>query len=151
MVRMTGSEYLAEVIKRQGSTHVFFKPTIILETMAALEDTDIRRVVTHGEKAAAYMADGYARASRSAAFCAAQNVGAANLAAGLRDAYMAHSPVVAITGGVLSGRVHAHITFTDDEIAFGGHLEPECKVLTFVNIYMGVLEADDDMSAWDTF
>ncbi len=99
MVRMTGSEYLAEVIKRQGSTHVFFKPTIILETMAALEDTDIRRVVTHGEKAAAYMADGYARASRSAAFCAAQNVGAANLAAGLRDAYMAHSPVVAITGG----------------------------------------------------
>ena len=99
MVRMTGSEYLAEVIKRQGSTHVFFKPTIILETMAALEDTDIRRVVTHGEKAAAYMADGYARASRAAAFCAAQNVGAANLAAGLRDAYMAHSPVVAITGG----------------------------------------------------
>jgi predicted DNA-binding protein with PD1-like motif len=59
--------------------------------------------------------------------------------------------VVAITGGVLSGRVHAHITFTDDETAFGGHLEPECKVLTFVNIYMGVLEADDDMSAWDTF
>jgi thiamine pyrophosphate-dependent acetolactate synthase large subunit-like protein len=46
---MTGSEYLAEVIKRQGSTHVFFKPTIILEAMAALEDTNIRRVtVTHG-------------------------------------------------------------------------------------------------------
>ena len=45
------------------------------------------------------MADGYARASRAPTFCAAQNVGAANLAAGLRDAYMAHSPVVAITGG----------------------------------------------------
>ena len=59
--------------------------------------------------------------------------------------------VVAITGGVLSGRVHAHITFTDDKIAFGGHLEPECKVLTFVNIYMGELEAGDDMSKWDTF
>ncbi len=99
MPRMTGSQYLAEVIKRQGATHVFFKPTIILETMAALEDTNIRRVVTHGEKSAAYMADGYARASHTAAFCAAQNVGAANLAAGLRDAYMAHSPVIAITGG----------------------------------------------------
>ena len=36
MPRMTGSQYLAEVIKRQGATHVFFKPTIILETMAAL-------------------------------------------------------------------------------------------------------------------
>jgi uncharacterized protein len=59
--------------------------------------------------------------------------------------------VVAITGGVLSGRVHAHITFTDDKIAFGGHLEPDCRVLTFVNIYLGVLESDEDMSKWDTF
>lgn len=59
--------------------------------------------------------------------------------------------VVAITGGVLSGRVHAHITFTDDKIAFGGHLEPGCKVLTFVNVYIGELEADEDMSKWDKF
>jgi acetolactate synthase-1/2/3 large subunit len=56
-------------------------------------------VVTHGEKAAAYMADGYARASRKPGICMAQNIGAANLAAGLRDAYMACSPVIAITGG----------------------------------------------------
>jgi acetolactate synthase-1/2/3 large subunit len=54
--------------------------------------------MTHGEKAAAYMADGYARAAHRAGVCMAQNVGAANLAAGLQDAYLAGSPVIALTG-----------------------------------------------------
>jgi acetolactate synthase-1/2/3 large subunit len=72
---------------------------MLLQAMAEMEDMNIRRVVTHGEKAAAYMADGYARASRRPGVCMAQNIGAANLAAGLRDAYMACSPVIAITGG----------------------------------------------------
>ena len=57
------------------------------------------RIHTHGEKSAAYMADGYARASGRPGVCMAQVVGALNLAAGLRDAYLAHSPVIAITGG----------------------------------------------------
>jgi acetolactate synthase-1/2/3 large subunit len=45
------------------------------------------------------MADGYARASGKPGICMAQVIGALNLAAGLRDAYLAHSPVIAITGG----------------------------------------------------
>src|ERR1041385_614571 len=45
------------------------------------------------------MADGYARATRRPGFCMAQNIGSTNLAAGLRDAYMACSPVIALTGG----------------------------------------------------
>ena len=44
------------------------------------------------------MADGYARAAHRPAVCMAQNVGAVNLAAGLQDAFLAQSPVVAITG-----------------------------------------------------
>ena len=44
------------------------------------------------------MADGYARASGKVGVCMAQSVGAANLAAGLQDAYLARSPVVAFTG-----------------------------------------------------
>ncbi|TMH42914.1 MAG: thiamine pyrophosphate-binding protein, partial [Betaproteobacteria bacterium] len=48
---------------------------------------------------AAYMADGYARASGKPGICMAQVVGALNLAAGLRDAHLAHSPVIAFTGG----------------------------------------------------
>ena len=45
------------------------------------------------------MADGYARATGKPGVCMAQVIGALNLAAGLRDAWLAHSPVIAITGG----------------------------------------------------
>ena len=99
MPMMTGSRFFAEAMQAYGVTHIFFVPTMLLQAMAEMEDMNIRRVVTHGEKAAAYMADGYARASRKPGICMAQNIGAANLAAGLRDAYMACSPVIAITGG----------------------------------------------------
>ncbi|MGZ5828416.1 MAG: thiamine pyrophosphate-binding protein, partial [Xanthobacteraceae bacterium] len=44
-------------------------------------------------------ADGYARASGRPGICMAQVIGALNLAAGLRDAWLAHSPVIAMTGG----------------------------------------------------
>src|SRR5262245_65275549 len=99
MPRMTGNRYFAEAVHAAGTTHVFFVPTIMLPAMADMEDMGIRRVVTHGEKAAAYMADGYARASRRPGLCLSQTIGSANLAAGLRDAFMACSPVIALTGG----------------------------------------------------
>jgi acetolactate synthase-1/2/3 large subunit len=72
---------------------------MLSRALAEMDNMPIKRVLTHGEKAAAYMADGYARASGRPGICAAQAVGAANLAAGLRDAYMGHSPVIALTGG----------------------------------------------------
>ncbi len=109
MARMTGDRYFAEAIHGYGVSHVFFVPTIMLPSMAAMEDLDIRRVVTHGEKAAAYMADGYARASGRPGLCLAQAIGAANLAAGLRDAYMAGSPVIAITGGPEPDSRYRHV------------------------------------------
>src|SRR5581483_1549564 len=62
-------------------------------------ETGIKRLHVHGEKAAAYMADGYARASGRPGICMAQVIGALNLAAGLRDAWLAHAPVIAMTGG----------------------------------------------------
>jgi acetolactate synthase-1/2/3 large subunit len=64
-----------------------------------MDKVGVKRVVTHGEKAAAYMADGYARASRRPGICLSQDIGTTNLAAGVRDAHMACSPVIAITGG----------------------------------------------------
>ena len=98
MTRMTGGRFLAETMKGYGVTHAFFVPSIIRRAVAEMEQVGIRRIVTHGEKAAAYMADGYARASHRPGVCMAQSVGAANLAAGLQDPYLAGSPVIAITG-----------------------------------------------------
>jgi len=95
-----GAEVIADMLKGYGVTHVFMVPAVLRRTFAEMERrTTIARVHCHGEKSAAYMADGYARASGKPGICMAQVIGALNLAAGLRDAYLAHSPVIAITGG----------------------------------------------------
>ena len=97
---ITGAQCLAEMLAGYGVSHVFMVPAVLRRTFAEMERrTSIARIHTHGEKAAAYMADGYARASGKPGVCMAQVVGALNLAAGLRDAYLAHSPVIAFTGG----------------------------------------------------
>ncbi|HWZ72713.1 MAG TPA: thiamine pyrophosphate-binding protein [Casimicrobiaceae bacterium] len=100
MARMTGAQALAQMLQGYGVSHVFMVPAVLRRTFAEMERrTKIKRLHTHGEKAAAYMADGYARASGRPGVCMAQVVGALNLAAGLRDAWLAHSPVIAFTGG----------------------------------------------------
>ncbi|MHB9098809.1 MAG: thiamine pyrophosphate-binding protein [Syntrophales bacterium] len=95
---ITGARFIAETLKGYGITHVFLVMAILRKTMVELEELNIKRIVTHSEKAAAYMADGYARISRKPGICMAQSVGAANLASGLQDPFLAHSPVIAITG-----------------------------------------------------
>ena len=94
----SGAEYLAEALHAHGVTDVFFMEAILRRTLIQLEKHGVRRIMAHSEKAAAYMADGYARACGKVGICMAQSVGAANLAAGLQDAYLARSPVIAMTG-----------------------------------------------------
>jgi len=102
MAKMTGAQVLAEMLSGYGVTHIFKVPAVLRRTMFEMEErSNIARIQTHGEKSAAYMADGYARASRRPGVCMAQVIGALNLAAGLRDAYLAKSPVLAFTGGRL--------------------------------------------------
>ncbi|HZD10034.1 MAG TPA: thiamine pyrophosphate-binding protein [Candidatus Binatia bacterium] len=96
--KITGARFIAETLKGYGVTHVFYVDAILRKTMVDLEDLGIGRILTHSEKAAAYMADGYARVSLKPGVCLAQSVGAANLAAGLQDAYLGRSAVVALTG-----------------------------------------------------
>lgn len=100
MPKMTGAQVMADMLKGYGVSHVFMVPAVLRRTMVELERrTDIKRLHVHGEKPAAYMADGYARATGRPGVCMAQVIGALNLAAGLRDAHLAHSPVIAMTGG----------------------------------------------------
>lgn len=93
-----GHEILRDALTGHEVTHVFYMEAVLRYTMLEMEKIGIKRVLCHSEKGAAYMADGYARASGRPGVCAAQSVGAANLASGLQDAYLSHSPVVAITG-----------------------------------------------------
>ena len=108
MPKITGTRFVADALRAYGVTHVFFVPQMLLETLTGMEGMGIRRIMTHGEKSAAYMADGFARASRRPGVCMAQHVGGSNLAAGLKDAYLACSPVIAMTGGPAPMARHRH-------------------------------------------
>jgi acetolactate synthase-1/2/3 large subunit len=99
MPKMTGNRYFAEAMRGYGVTHLFYVNSIVGAAMKEMDNVGVKRVVTHGEKAAAYMADAYARASKRPGICLAQDIGSTNLLAGVRDAHMASSPVIAITGG----------------------------------------------------
>src|SRR5688572_18131580 len=99
MPRMTGNRYFAEALRGYGVSHLFYVNSIIGNAMKEMDNVGVKRVVTHGEKAAAYMADAYARASKKPGVCLAQDIGSTNLLAGVRDAHMASSPVIAINGG----------------------------------------------------
>lgn len=106
---MTGSRYFAEAMQAYEVSHVFLVPTILTPALAEMEGMNITRVTAHSEKAAVYMADGYARISHRPGICMAQTIGAANLAAGLRDPYLACSPVIAITAGRFPQTKYRHV------------------------------------------
>ena len=106
--QLTGAEWLARAIASTGTEHVFFIDSVIRRTLIQLEQVGVKRELAHTESGVAYMADGYARITGKAAFCFAQSVGAANLAAALQDPWLARVPVVAITGRKVPGQQHAN-------------------------------------------
>src|SRR5437016_9411561 len=95
---MNGAEWLARALAGTGLSHVFFVESTLRRTLLHLSDLGVRHILAHAEKAAAYMADGYARVAQRPGVCMAQSVGAANLAAGLQDAWLGRTPVIAFTG-----------------------------------------------------
>src|SRR5215471_13284516 len=99
MPKMTGSRYFAEAMRGYGVSNVFYVNSVARGALEEMGKLGVKTVVCHGEKAAAYMADGYARATHQPGICLCQDIGTTNLAAGLRDARMSGSPVIAITGG----------------------------------------------------
>ncbi len=96
--RMKGQQFLAELLRRSGAKAVFFVPTFLYPTLVELAEDPIKRVLCHSEKAAGYMADGYAQASGSPTIVFAQGgPGATNLYAGLVDAWQSNTPLLAVT------------------------------------------------------
>lgn len=57
--------------------------------------------------------------------------------------------IVSVNGYVIDGRVHCHLTMTNGDHAFGGHLEPETTVFTFAIVTLGVLNDGADLSRID--
>lgn len=135
---MTGARFVAEMAHGYGITHVFFMPFFGPRTLMEMEKLGIRRIQTHGEKAAAYMADAYARVKRGPGLCMAQSVGAVNLAAGLQDAYLACSPVIALTGRELLDSQQRHAYQEVDHV----------KPFTTVAKYSNYVRATEDLPVY---
>jgi acetolactate synthase I/II/III large subunit len=109
MAPQPAATILAHMLRDYGTTHFFNVPVISPAAVKAMAGLGITSIVAHGEKAAAYMADGYARVSGRPGVCGCQAIGATNLAAGLRDAWMARTPVIAFSGGPESATRHKNL------------------------------------------
>jgi predicted DNA-binding protein with PD1-like motif len=56
--------------------------------------------------------------------------------------------ILSITGLIIDGRVHAHITLSDAQKVLGGHLEEGCRILTFGVVLIAEI-AETVLSDWD--
>jgi len=61
----------------------------------------------------------------------------------------APADITGMSGLVMDGRVHPHITLANADKAFGGHLEPDTKVFTFAVVVLGVLDDGLDLTKFD--
>lgn len=57
--------------------------------------------------------------------------------------------IVSINGYVIEGRVHAHMTLSDGDRAFGGHIEPDNPVFTFAIVTLGIFPDSADFKRLD--
>lgn len=61
----------------------------------------------------------------------------------------ASADIIGMSGYIMDGTIHPHITFSDPERAFGGHLEPGTTVFTFAAVTIGVLADGIDLKRLD--
>jgi acetolactate synthase I/II/III large subunit len=99
---LTGSEILLESLHREKVEVVFGLPGgAVLPLYDALYSAGIRHLLVRHEQAAAFAADGYARATGKPGVClVTSGPGATNVITGLTSALMDSIPVVALTGQV---------------------------------------------------
>jgi len=71
----------------------------------------------------------------------------------VKDAFVKNptlpADILGMSGFVIGGRLHPHITLASPDKAFGGHLEPDTTVFTFAIVTLGVLPDDLDLSKID--
>ena len=126
---LTGGQALVESLRREDVTTIFGLPGVQLDwAFDALyaERENIRVIHTRHEQAAAYMADGYARATgQPGIFLVVPGPGVLNAAAALATAYANNVPVLCLTGQIpsdLIGIGRGVLHEIDDQLGLLRHL-----------------------------
>jgi acetolactate synthase-1/2/3 large subunit/sulfoacetaldehyde acetyltransferase len=106
MAELSAGRAVVELLKAEAVRYVFgIVGATFLDVLDALyDDKSVEYVNVRHEQGAAFMADGLARVTGAPAVClVTSGPGATNLLTGIAAAHVAHSPVIAIAGGVPLG------------------------------------------------
>jgi len=99
----TGGRAVVELLKTEGVRQIFgIVGSTFLDVLDRLyDDSSVEYINVRHEQAAAFMADGLARVTDRPGVClVTSGPGATNLLTGVAAAYVAHSPVVVLVGGI---------------------------------------------------
>ena len=103
MPQMTGGQALIKSLYREGVRVIFGLPGVQMYNAIdpILDEPGMRLITVRHEQAAAYMADGYARASGQPGTCmVVPGPGLLNASAAIGTAYAASSPVLVVSGQI---------------------------------------------------
>ncbi len=100
MSMLSCAELLVKCLENEGVRYIFGVPgEEIIEILDNVRSSEIKFVVTRHEQGAAFMANAFGRLTGHPGVCISTlGPGATNLATGVADALLGHSPLVAITG-----------------------------------------------------
>ena len=106
---MTGADFLVERLFHHGVRVVFGMPgshsTAIYDAIA--RHKRIRTILARNEQAAAFMADGFARATgKPGVICTTAGPGATNALTGVAEAWADSIPILLLAGQVNADRIH---------------------------------------------
>ena len=106
-LKMRGGDAIIKALMDKGVDTIFGYPGgTVIPFYDMLYDSDLRHILVRHEQCAAHAAEGYARASGKVGVClATSGPGATNLVTGIANAYMDSSPLIAITGQVVSNLI----------------------------------------------
>jgi acetolactate synthase-1/2/3 large subunit len=96
--------FILKALKEEGIHHIFFVPGFVIDSfLPNFSKADIRPIVAAHEGGAAYMADGYSRASQNFGVCmGVGGPGITNMITAVSAAYGDRSPVLIIGGRIRS-------------------------------------------------
>ncbi len=135
MPARTGGEWVVEALRAEGVRHVFGIPGVhnLAVYDALLGQRDVAHVLARHEAGAAFMADGYARASgRPGVVLVTTGPGATNTLTPLAEAYAGSVPVVVIMSDVASHLVGRDLGALHEVPNQIGCFRPVCRMAELV-------------------